>query len=801
MPVAFTAFAGLPDDYQRVAYVQADGKQWIDLGVKENAVYGFEIGVKKLDDGSGSGYGYLISGTKDNFTLSFHTDVNHFYAYACGAHPIADKTAFTAKAEDGFLVVAGTNGVMTVDGAMHAALNTSKPLGSGSNNIWLFNCPSDSAKRKCSGKISFAKLYDADGKVIHDYVPCYEIANPSNVGVYDTIDGAFIGNAGSGDPLIAGPDVYSPDSFRVVGNPDETGDVTPKYGKHSGYEAGESVTCTVAEKMVINAEGTMSATCVGCRLTCGDDVTETTFASDDPCSVTFTFPDCPTGAELEWVWESEYKVTAAMSDHGSVALSGEWFAHGETVTATATADEGFSFLEWSTGVPDAWSAKWKNPLTLVVTAPTALTAEFVAGSQGRLPLAYTPVAYIEATGQQWIDLGVKENAAYGFEIGVRKRDDGSGSGFGYLISGSKDNFTLSFHTDVNHYYAYACGAHPIADRTAFTATAADGFLVVAATNGVLTVDGAKHADLNTSKSLGSGSNNIWLFNCPNNNTGRLCSGKISFVKLYDMYGKLMFDGIPCLNEYGQPGFYNAVDGTFHGNIGNRAVDFETDLPATAATYTWTGEGESRNWSDAANWSRSEATAPEIPGWYSTVVIPSGSWTLNLDRPVGVKDLDLSAADVTLKLTAAESVPSLIVHGNLTFGTTSNPSRQGLWFSDVAVKVWGNLVASGSAAEIPLHFVVPKGGYPTVPFEIMGSAFADSVRGRVYVASKSPALKIKTTTSVTLVTSAKDMVVGNIALEAMPKRNPNKDSSFVWSGVRSLGAILEGCALGPIIFIQ
>lgn len=563
--VAFGAFgdAGMSDDYQRVAYVEATGQQWINLGVKENVPHGFAIGVKKRDDGSGNGYGYLISGTKDNFTLSFHTDVNHYYAYACGAHPIADKTAFTVTAADGFLVVAGTNGVLTVDGVRHADLDTSKSIGSGSNYIWLFNCPNNNTGRLCSGKISFVKLYDVDGKVIHDYVPCYEIANPSNVGVYDTVDGVFYGNAGSGAGLIAGPDVSSPDLLRISGSPTKVGTVSPSYGNHSGWHPGDPIVCTVDEKSVVNQEGTLRATCVGYRLYYGTEVKdEKTFAADEPCSVTFSFPDNATGARLEWVWENEYKVTAAASDHGSVTFSGEWFAHGATVTATATADDGYGFSQWTTGVTEGWGMKWKNPVSVVVTGPTVLTAAFAAGSFGKLDPLYQEIEYVQSSGAQRIDTGVKATEAYGFEF-CQKGYSASGC----PLSATRDNFTIGYFNTSSYYVRWNNGT----ELTRTMPLNSSVFQTIAITNGVLTKDGAKVGACDTAKTLGTGATDINLF-MPPGEANRAASCKVSSLRLYDAEGGLLRDLVPCypVTDATRVGFYDRRNGVFYENVASGA---------------------------------------------------------------------------------------------------------------------------------------------------------------------------------------------------------------------------------------
>lgn len=322
--------------------------------------------------------------------------------------------------------------------------------------------------------------------------------------------------------------------------------------------------------------------------------------------------------------------------------------------------------------------------------------------------------------------------------------------------------------------------------------------------------GEKLGELVTTATIDAGVNTMAIFDVNDSPTvGQFGhSGTLATpvaMKLYSFRmiddGRVSRDFIPCLNEYGEPGLYETVKGTFHGNLGDGEWDFETDLPTTEATYTWTGAGTSANWSDAANWSRSSETAAEVPGWSSTVVIPSGTWTMNLDRSIGVRALDLSASDTSLKITVTNPNAKLLVRGDLTFGAVSDPARQGLLLSGSSVEVSGNLVAGSGATELPLRFVVPVGGYASAPFSVKGSAFTGAVRGRVYVDAKSPALKVNASTLVPLVSTETDMVVDNVVLETLPKRKSKKDSVFVWDGVRALGVMIEGCNRGLMLIIR
>ena len=318
--------------------------------------------------------------------------------------------------------------------------------------------------------------------------------------------------------------------------------------------------------------------------------------------------------------------------------------------------------------------------------------------------------------------------------------------------------------------------------------------------------GEKLGELTTTALIDDGINSMAIFDLnASPNGGFQADASFAKASVYSFRmiddGEVSRDFIPCLNEYGEPGFYETVMGKFHGNCRNLVdCDFETDLPTTRATYTWTGGGASADWSDAANWICSKECAAGVPGWSSTVVFPSGSWTVRLDRPLGIRALDLSAANVKLRLCSTNLAAKVLVRSDLTFGSASDPDEQGLWFAGCGMKVAGNLVAAAGASELPLHFVVPKDGYAGAPFDVAGKAFTGSVRGRVYVEEESPALKVSGTTQTALLSSDTDMTVGNVTLEPMPKRHPKRDGSFAWEGAKKLNATLEGCGTGLMLLL-
>ena len=93
------------------------------------------------------------------------------------------------------------NGEVKVDGVTQYHLNIG---GSATNEVMIFfgyGYEENKRKYRFRGRMYYAKFYDDNGTLIHDYVPC---KNGSNVaGLYDLVGEAFYSSATS-DALIAG---------------------------------------------------------------------------------------------------------------------------------------------------------------------------------------------------------------------------------------------------------------------------------------------------------------------------------------------------------------------------------------------------------------------------------------------------------------------------------------------------------------------------------------------------------------------------------------------------------------------
>ena len=151
-------------------------------------------------------------------------------------------------------------------------------------------------------------------------------------------------------------------------NPAETGTVAGA-GK---YEEGKTATLTATP-----AEGYQFV-----NWTVGEEVVST----ENPYKFTVT-ADVALVANFELIPPTKYNVTVT-AENGTVEGAGE-YEEGKTATLTATANEGYEFVNWTVGEE---VVSTENPYTFTVTADIALVANF----QATEPVVELPAASVRA---------------------------------------------------------------------------------------------------------------------------------------------------------------------------------------------------------------------------------------------------------------------------------------------------------------------------------------------------------------------------------------------------------------------
>lgn len=201
----------LPAAYQQVEYIATDGNQVIDTGVLAS---NHNEGIRYVFRGNVTVYqstaliywfGALANGCRSGNVFVSGTSYIGMLIGGSGSDGYASYDSFPAIGSDFELVAQGTpqnanNCVVTMNGTQFtkgALLDSEMP----NANIYLFTASGTSAattaNRKYYGKLYSFTMETADGNPLRNFVPCYRRTD-GVIGLYDTVEGVFYTNLGSG---------------------------------------------------------------------------------------------------------------------------------------------------------------------------------------------------------------------------------------------------------------------------------------------------------------------------------------------------------------------------------------------------------------------------------------------------------------------------------------------------------------------------------------------------------------------------------------------------------------------------
>lgn len=188
----------LPEEYQEVEYIQADGTQWIDTGVVSDASYTiYSEGCAYPEKTSGLLQSFNNSDNRLGFKLYGKSKKVGYYWRIAGAGQGNKEIStddlggidVTKKLQ---VTQSATDIVIRQEGLTKASSSLGATSGGTGGNWMIFK----SNETDSCGILYEAKIIEGE-EVIHHYIPCYKKAD-SEIGVYDLIDGTFLSNAGSG---------------------------------------------------------------------------------------------------------------------------------------------------------------------------------------------------------------------------------------------------------------------------------------------------------------------------------------------------------------------------------------------------------------------------------------------------------------------------------------------------------------------------------------------------------------------------------------------------------------------------
>lgn len=187
----------LPDGYTQVEYIESSGTQFIDTNASMPNGFRAEIDIEFTSVGSSlmgvigahnltSPYGrnYLAAKT-GFFEMGLGDGLHDFGSPIDGKRYSID---FCNIYQNQYCEIDGVDQPLSGSGVSDSYSSATLYIFSvHDGDVWF---------TKCSSKLYGLKLYDTSEELIRDFIPCKD---PSNeVGLYDTVNGQFYGNSGTG---------------------------------------------------------------------------------------------------------------------------------------------------------------------------------------------------------------------------------------------------------------------------------------------------------------------------------------------------------------------------------------------------------------------------------------------------------------------------------------------------------------------------------------------------------------------------------------------------------------------------
>ncbi len=191
----------LPDGYTQLEYIQSSGTQYIDTLFKPDQDTRVAVDFETTSSSTDS---MALFGARNA------TNVAAFTVWLSAGNQIGAQ--YGANAWDAYAITATFYGqIFTYDlnknvfsvGTQTRTLASAVFSTNSNLTVFAINTNNSVDNRRVSGKLYSCKIYD-NGTLIRDFVPCKNLLNA--IGLYDTVNGQFYANAGSGT-FVAGPEV------------------------------------------------------------------------------------------------------------------------------------------------------------------------------------------------------------------------------------------------------------------------------------------------------------------------------------------------------------------------------------------------------------------------------------------------------------------------------------------------------------------------------------------------------------------------------------------------------------------
>lgn len=191
----------LPSEYQECEYIESNGQQYIDSGIKLQFEYGFDVKFYTKSNVGGTQYGCIFGGRNStgdrDYQLTSYDNYIHTGSVRWGGAEAGPSGAQPYIVQYTIQECSLHNGVFTDCNGNTKILTKTHiecPV-----NAYLFGLNNDGRFiQSGSGcRIYYLKIYDDTDSLIRDFIPCYRKSD-NEIGMYDTVNDTFYTNQGSG---------------------------------------------------------------------------------------------------------------------------------------------------------------------------------------------------------------------------------------------------------------------------------------------------------------------------------------------------------------------------------------------------------------------------------------------------------------------------------------------------------------------------------------------------------------------------------------------------------------------------
>lgn len=183
----------LPDEYQKVEYIESTNTQYINTEVIGTEKTRIEIDFQLTGATTSQGlFGYRESASSNNNQFAFLSSGSSAFGFFLHTKP----AVYLGKNIDNERhTISADSNEYYFDNNLISSF-TSIPSFQTGNNLLLMAMYLGTALRRTYCKLYSCKLYD-DSSLIRDFVPCYRKTD-NVIGLYDMANDKFYTNAGSG---------------------------------------------------------------------------------------------------------------------------------------------------------------------------------------------------------------------------------------------------------------------------------------------------------------------------------------------------------------------------------------------------------------------------------------------------------------------------------------------------------------------------------------------------------------------------------------------------------------------------